>query len=593
MNLSPVPHNERKRLAQVAQLCVFQHQEHAELRALVELAGACFNAPMCLVSIVSERHQWFMAKTGLAAHSTSRDVSFCAHTLLEARPLEVTDASLDPRFCDNPLVTGEPGIRYYCGAPLIIEDGLAIGSFCIIDTVARPAMVAEQLTMLDRFAQLAMHIITGIRQRNFLDHPTGLLNRIKLECDVKDHLARQEGVSLVAFDVIQAASLNDVVKALGYNFAHDLTLQVKDRLAQQIDADLELYRISPTRFGTLVPAEFDVQALCARMLSALQAPVTCHGIPVPLDVGIGISRIDQRDGDGTDLEWLRRAVGAADAARRQSRRCAGYQPEADAAQRRAFILLSSLSQALRSDDQLSLHLQPRVDIASSVCASAEALLRWRHPTLGDISPAEFIPLAEKTALMPLISDWVMHAVFDVLARTRGLDFSVSMNVTASDLESPVFMDRLLAGLAERNLCSSRMQLEFTESMLVERLDVVQQQLQRARDAAIEIAIDDFGTGYSNWIYLSRIPATVVKLDRMLVQKSRDSARERTLVQTVIDLAIKLGYQVTAEGVETPEQLDHVQALGCAEAQGFLIARPMSLAAFEAWFIQYGTTHAVA
>ncbi|MDZ5603833.1 EAL domain-containing protein [Pseudomonas sp. RP23018S] len=583
MNGVPIPLNESQRLSKLAGLCVAHDDARGELRPLVELASAYFKVPMCVVAIVSERQQWFMAKKGIAADGTSRDVSFCAHTISHARPFEVTDASVDERFAHNPLVIGEPGIRYYCGVPLMVEDSFAIGSFCIIDTAARPPMSAADLAMLVTFAQCAMRIIDGIRQRNFLDHPTGLLNRIKLECDVRDRLARGERFALMAFDVIQASALNDVVKALGYNFAHDLTLQIKERLVQHVDSGLQVYRISPTRFGTLVPAQYDVQALAARMVTVLLAPIECHGIPVSLDVGVGVWHIDEVDGDGSDLEWLRRAVGAADAARRTPTRCAGYQPEDDAAQRRAFILLSSLSKALLSDDQLHLHLQPRIDLTNGACGSAEALLRWQHPQLGAISPGEFVPLVEKTALMPLLSNWVMNAVLDILLRTRALDFSLSMNVTASDLESPAFMDALLAGLQRHGLSSERIQLEFTESMLVEHLDMVQQQLARARAANIHIAIDDFGTGYSNWAYLSRIPASVVKLDRSLIQTSAACPRERILVKTIVELSIELGYQVTAEGVETLEQLEHVRGLGCHQAQGFLIARPMPVAAFEAWF----------
>ncbi|WP_296268474.1 EAL domain-containing protein [Pseudomonas sp. UBA6562] len=595
MNGVPIPFNEQQRLAKLVGLCVMHDDARGELRPLVELASAYFKAPICLVSIVSDRQQWFMAKTGLAADSTDRDVSFCAHTIVHTQPFEVLDASVDPRFAANPLVTDEPGIRYYCGVPLMVEQAFAIGSFCIIDTVARPAMNATDRAMLASFAECAMRIIDGIRQRNFLDHPTGLLNRIKLECDVKDRLARRERFSLMAFDVIQASTLNEVVKALGYNFAHDLTLQIKERLVRQVDPDLQLYRISPTRFGTLVPAQYDVEALAARMVKTLQEPIECHGIPVPLDVGVGVGHIGESegDGDGADLEWLRRVVAAADAARRNPTRYAGYQPEADAAQRRAFILLSSLSTALLGDDQLQLHLQPRIDLLSGACCSAEALLRWQHPELGAISPAEFIPLVEKTALMPLLSHWVMNEVLAILRRTRGQDFSVSMNVSAGDLESPAFMDALLAGLERHGLSSTRVQLEFTESLLVEHLEMVQQQLARARAANIDIAIDDFGTGYSNWAYLSRIPASVVKLDRSLIQQSAACSRERILVRTIVELSIELGYRVTAEGVETLEQLSHVRALGCHEAQGFLIARPMPSAAFEAWLHTAGAARALA
>lgn len=580
MNVAPMPSNEEQRLAAVAEWCVAHQDCSTELRTLVEWAGRYFNAPMCLISIVSECQQWFMAKTALEADSTPRDVAFCAHTILQAQPLEVLDATQDPRFAENPLVTGAPGIRYYCGAPLLVDKQVAIGSFCIIDTVPREAMDDAQRGMLQAFADMAVQIIAGIRHRNFYDQPTGLFNRVKLECDVQTRLERHDALTVVVFDIMPAQVLTHMIKVLGYNFAHDLTLQVKDLIVSQLDPDLALYKISPTRFAVIVHQH--PLAMCARVIGALSDPVQCHQIPVLLDAAVGISPVTRCDDDGS-LDWLRRAVGAADAARGNPSRCAHYQPEVDAAQRRAFSLLTSLGAALQSDDELSLHLQPRVELQGHTCNSAEALLRWRHPHLGDISPAEFIALAEKTALIASISLWVMRAVLNILQHAQAPDLRISMNVTARDLENAAFMDTLLAELQHRAIAPWRLQLEFTESVLIEQPEEVRRQLLRARQAGIDIAIDDFGTGYSNWAYLSRIPATLVKLDRSLIQKATHSAKDLLLVQSLVGLANQLGYQVVAEGIETAEQLTCAKAWGCTQAQGYYLARPMPLAAFQTWY----------
>lgn len=581
---APIPFNEKDRLASLADMCLAQDND-AELDALVAMVSQRFAVPMCLISIVSARQQWFKAKVGLPADSTSRDVSFCAHTILGEGPLEITDATLDPRFLANPLVTGCPGIRYYCGAPLITEDGFAIGSLCLIDTVPRPAMDEADLAALLAFAALAMKILTGIRLRNFLDQPTGLWNRVRLEFDVQGLLPQQGDCVLLAIDIMPVKVLNDIVKALGYNFAHDLTLRVKCLIVGTLGSGVQLYKISPTRFGFILPSTQDVKRVCADLLQALQPPVECHGIPVSLDAGIGVlpmSRIG-----GQDLDWLRWLVNAAEEARHSERRWAYYDPEVDAAQRRAFILLSSLSQALASPQQFRLQFQPRIDLASGKCCSAEALLRWQHPVLGAISPAEFIPLAEKTALITDISLWVMASVVRYLKHCPIENLVVSMNVTARDLESCAFIDRLLEELANHGVEPTRIELEFTESVLIEHPEVVDQQLQRARRVGITVAIDDFGTGYSNWSYLSRIPAAVVKLDKTLIQKIFSSEKDALLVRTLIDLAGELGYRVAAEGIETAEVLEQVKAWGCSEAQGFYLARPMPIADFERWYETQG------
>ena len=578
-NSAPIPFNEKDRLANLADMCLAQDSD-AELDALVAMVSQRFAVPICLVSIVSARQQWFKAKVGLDSDSTSRDVSFCAHTILGEGPLEITDATLDPRFLANPLVTGAPGIRYYCGVPLITEDGFAIGSLCLIDTAPRRAMNNADLAALIAFAGLAMKILTGIRLRNFLDQPTGLWNRVRLEFDVQGLLAQQGDCGLLAIDIMPVKVLNDIVKALGYNFAHDLTLRVKCLIVGKLGSGVQLYKISPTRFGFILPSTQDVKRVCADLVQALQPPVECHGIPVSLDAGIGVlpmSRIG-----GQDLDWLRWLVNAAEEARHSERRWAYYDPEVDAAQRRAFILLSSLSQALANPQQLRLQFQPRIDLATGKCHSAEALLRWQHPVLGAISPAEFIPLAEKTALITDISLWVMASVVRYLKHCPIENLVVSMNVTARDLESCAFIDRLLEELANHAVEPTRIELEFTESVLIEHPEMVDQQLQRARRVGMTVAIDDFGTGYSNWAYLSRIPAAVVKLDKTLIQKIFSSEKDALLVRTLIDLAGELGYRVAAEGIETAEVLEQVKAWGCAEAQGFYLARPMASGDFERW-----------
>ncbi|WP_028632252.1 sensor domain-containing diguanylate cyclase [Pseudomonas parafulva] len=583
MMVAPVPINEQDRLAEVAEWCVLHHEPSTELKALVDLARRYFSVPTCVVSIVGECQQWFAARAGLDAQTMPRDISFCAHTILQAQPMEVLDATADIRFARNPLVTGEPGVRYYCGAPLMVGQRIAIGSFCIIDTTTRPPLDDAQKAMLVAFAETAMQIISGLRRNVFTDQDTGLFNRLKLEYDVSAALGRWQPLTLLAVDIMPPEALNDIIRGLGYNFAHDLTLQAMARIAAQLDAGLCLYKISPTRFAVLLEDVGNVQPLCQRIVAALQAPAQCHQVPVLLDAGIGIAPITPPADERNSLEWLRRAVAAADSARRNVRRYAWYVPEVDAAQRRALLLLASLGHALLNEGELSLHLQPRIELPSGQCRSAEALLRWHHPQLGNVSPAEFIPLAEKTALMASLSLWVMRAVVGILDNTRGMDFSISLNVTARDLESPTFMDALLSTLQGAAISPRRVQLEFTESVLIEQPEALQLQLQRAQQAGIDIAIDDFGTGYCNWVYLARIPASIVKLDRSLVHHALPGCREALLVRSVIDLASHLKYRVLAEGVETAQQLAQVSAWGCAEAQGFHIARPMPVADFVQWF----------
>jgi EAL domain-containing protein (putative c-di-GMP-specific phosphodiesterase class I) len=216
--------------------------------------------------------------------------------------------------------------------------------------------------------------------------------------------------------------------------------------------------------------------------------------------------------------------------------------------------------------------------------TVEALLRWQHPVLGPISPAEFIPLAEKTALIRSLSLWVLRKAVAqaVIWQAQGYAFKVAMNVSAIDLANSSFSDALFEQLSVSGLDPSGFELEFTESALCDNLEVTRLQLERLRGLNIDIAIDDFGTGYSNWTYLRQLPATTVKLDKSLVENIDSNDKDRGLVEAIVDLAKRLGYRVVAEGAETEGVYEILCELGCHEVQGFLVARPMTVSALEHW-----------
>ncbi len=579
------PEYEAERLKRVEALCPQNEQDDEVFEKMISMTSEYFSAPIALISIVDKHRQWFRARIGIEEDTTPRDVSFCAHSLRDRKPLEVLDALDDERFKDNPMVTGPPFIRYYASAPLLTSDGFSLGSLCIIDTSAREPMSERDAGMLVYFAQLVVMRITGLRSRNFIDQPTGLFNRLRLEEDIR--MASSSGIQhdLFAVDVISPKFLNDVVKALGYSFSQKLMLDVKNRLQSLLPKDYLLYKISPTRFGFLLKAGEPVERLCLDILSNFGEPVDCQGIPIPMQPGIGVLKI----ADAEERDWLRLVVGAADDARVRNLGWAMYQPELDAAQQRAFVLLSSLPDAVRSGNQLSLVFQPKVRLPSLACESVEALIRWNHPTLGPISPAEFIPLAEKTALMHSITFWGLHAVVSQAKvwRSKGIELRISMNVTVSDLENSKFLNKITEYINEGALLPKNLELEFTESMHMSDPKAVITQLERARGLGIDISVDDFGTGYSNWTYLRQLPVSTVKLDQSLISNLDTNEKDKRLVETLIELARGLGYRVVAEGVETKSILDLITLWGCSEAQGYLFTPPLKAKPLEEWLEQGG------
>ena len=304
-----------------------------------------------------------------------------------------------------------------------------------------------------------------------------------------------------------------------------------------------------------------------------------------MQVGIGVLPLLESEEPGRD--WLRLVISAADEARDRQLGWSLYEPQFDAAQRRALMLLSSLPEAIDADTQFSLVYQPKINLSSGCSDCVEALLRWHHPLLGSISPAEFIPLAEKTALMPAIGLWVLNAIVQqaIAWKARGVCLRIAMNITVSDLENAGFVDAMLHEIRIHDLDPEDFELEFTESMLITKPDEVIRQLQRVRQRGIEVAVDDFGTGYSNWAYLKELPANTIKLDQSLISGLSTNQNDKHLVRTLIGLAKGLGYCVVAEGVENQETLDLLIQWGCSQAQGYLIARPMSPAALEDWIEQ--------
>ncbi|KPW35726.1 GAF domain/GGDEF domain/EAL domain-containing protein [Pseudomonas coronafaciens pv. atropurpurea] len=583
MNASaPIPFNESQRLLRIRELCVLDDTSDDVLDEIVAMTAEFFQAPISLVSIVDENRQWFRARVGLKPRETPRNVSFCAYTILSDVPFEVPDATIDERFVNNGLVTGHPDIRYYAGAPLITDDGLALGSLCVIDTKPREPMSEHQMLMLKRFASLVMKRIVSLRLSCFIDQPTGLYNRSRLQEDIHQALASTLDYQLIAVDMITSAFLNDIVKALGYSFSQDLVTAIKGRLEALLPPTCPLYKVSPTRFGFLLPGDQVPDYLLRIIIEDFQTPVECRGIPVQMQVGLGVVTLSRDTAEEQD--WMRMVISAADDARDRNLGWAMYEPHFDAAQQRAFKLLSSLTTAVHADNQLRLVYQPRIDLASGLCTSVEALLRWNHPTLGPIGPAEFVPLAEKTALMRPLSLWVLKTAIEQAAQwqQKGFDFRIAINVSPADLSGPAFTDRMIRLLSQHKIDPTRFELEFTEGALMQNPAEVRHQLERMRQMGMDVAIDDFGTGYSNWSYLRQLPATTVKLDQSLIRNLASDKTDQRLVKALIGLAKKLGYCVVAEGIETDDIRRLVKQWGCDEGQGYLIAKPMEADALLKW-----------
>ncbi|MET0320858.1 MAG: sensor domain-containing phosphodiesterase [Duganella sp.] len=585
----PVPRTETERLAALREVCLLDTPSDPAFDQMTLLASRVFGTSMALISLVDEGRQWFKSRLGMDVRETPRSQAFCAYALHSTAPLIVLDTWQDARFADNPLVTGSPGLRFYAGAPLITSGGLCLGTFCVLDATARDDFGPAQVEQLTHFARLAMMRIETLRSIGYADPLTQLPNRTRFLEDVGLWLndIPDDGRRLyaVAVDVCGPVYLQQMQDAFGNDYADAFLLAAAQRLALGL-GPAPVYRIDSTVLACVLAAEHE--AALEDQLRALQlrfgAPCEHQGIPHAPPVTLGALAL-AADGNGADTA---RALGAAlTHARAAHKPWAIYHPQLDARQQRAFRILAAIPAALAADGQLQLHYQPRVDLADGACTGVEALLRWTHPELGAIHPGEFIPLAEKTALIGDITAWVLDAALAQAARWHadGLRLTVSLNVSALDLSGPAFADRLTALLERHRVDPALLEIEFTESAVADDPFSVGAQLRRLRDLGVQIAIDDFGTGYSNFSYLKQIPATTLKLDQSFVRDLPADMHDVTLTCSMIRLGHEFGHRVVAEGIETAQAYDLLATWGCDEGQGYWIARPMPSAQLALWLAQ--------
>lgn len=410
------------------------------------------------------------------------------------------------------------------------------------------------------------------------DPLTGLPNR-RLFKDRLDQTVVQARRSGETFAVL-LLDLNDF-KALNDGFGHDIGDQVLSLLGARIQALLKeddtVARWGGDELLLLVQDLEDPSAippLAERVLDVLDAPFVIGSQEFRLTATIGIAIGGVSDQNASAL--IMQADGAMYSARDTGQRFAFFASEVGEAARERIYLGTELARALERD-QLGLHYQPQVDLQSGRCLGLEALARWHHLDEGWISPVRFIPVAEQSGVIHKLGEWVLETAC-LQARqwlADGWDFGhIAINITSHQLNSSSLPGQIERVLYKTGLPPGRLELELTESSLVDSGMSVFKTLESFRNMGIHIAIDDFGTGYSSLGYLKDLPVDRLKIDRSFVDGLPDDKKARALVQTIITLGSKLGFQVLAEGIETPAQLQILIQEGCLAGQGYLFARPL-------------------
>jgi len=410
------------------------------------------------------------------------------------------------------------------------------------------------------------------------DALTDLPNRTLFHEEIRrelPHVTPGSQLAVLYIDIDEFKGVND---SLGHMVGDELLKSVAKTLSGVIrDADF-VARLGGDEFAivqTGVKSTDEVTDLVTRIYEAIRAPYQCLGHQLTTDASIGIALAPR---DGTDLEQILKnadlAMYAAKSAGRRTSRF--FEPAMDADARARRELEMELRQTIAAASGLEVYYQPCLDLHSNEITGCEALVRWRHPVRGMISPADFVPIAEETGLINQLGEWVLLTACKEAVNWPD-NISLAVNVSPVQFKSGTLALKVIAALAATGLSAGRLELEITEAVLIRDDEAALTVLHQLRAIGVRIALDDFGTGYSSLSYLKRFPFDKIKIDRCFVSDIADPQGSAGIVEAVVNIAAERRMTTTAEGVETAQQQQLLRELGCSEMQGYLFSPPQPAA----------------
>jgi diguanylate cyclase (GGDEF)-like protein len=416
-----------------------------------------------------------------------------------------------------------------------------------------------------------------IKRLAYVDRLTGFPNRSMFYERLQQLTAArvQSGgqFMVVTLGVNRFRAINDT---LGHEAGDQVLMSIAARLHEMFHGTDMIARLGGDEFGILVATggEEEFELVAARAHLALEEPIVVSGEAVDVTCSIG-GAIFPTHGDTAGM-LLRRSDIAMSAAKASRRSHALYDINKDKNRQEHLSLLGDLRQAI-DDNELSLVFQPKIDLATGAVVGVESLIRWQHRRRGFLSPAEFIPFAESTGAIRLVTRWVIRAVIRQCANwaARGAPLPVAFNVSARDLLDADLPKFIAATLEAHAVPASLIGVEITESALMEEPERAQGTVRELGRLGVNLAIDDYGTGYSSLAYLRQLPINELKIDRAFVTRIAAEEKDAAIVQATIELGHRLGCGVVAEGVEDEGSLELLRRLGCDLAQGYFISRPLS------------------
>ena len=583
------PQNEAERVAALIALRILDTERSEAFDIFPALAKDLFGVPVSALSLVAEDRQWFKASVGLKVTELPRLSSFCAHAILNPEhTLVVADATKDPRFSDNPLVTGDFGLRFYAGAPITGPSGHALGALCIIDRKPREIVdiAVEQLRLLAVGASGALKLHGSAHAMDDLtriDPLTGLENRASLTQRFRTRLTphdgsirRAQGLLLIDLDDIRAINV-----LFGHRGGDTVLVEISQRLRRLATSCSAIGRLGGGTFCIVVES-LDARGALQELADAVRLiflePFQIAGQSVLVRITIGAAVGSEAD---CDLEHL---MLAADAALSEAKRAGPGETRFVAPGERAGDVATRggrrameirLREALLPPgrEPFALAFQPLFEAKTKALTGFEALVRWPDENGPTLQPGDFIPIAEATGLIVQLDHWVLDQACSA-ATAWPSSIKVSANLSAANFFAGDLVMDVRTVLDRHGLSPSRLKLEVTETVLLHDAVRVRRIIMALQALGVRVVLDDFGAGYGSVAYLRDYSFDGLKVDRSLTADIVGNTKNQAFTRAVIEMAGALGMEVTAEGVETQDQLDLLCGSDVATVQGYFLGRPM-------------------
>lgn len=488
------------------------------------------------------------------------------------------------------------GMFRVAGAVLAgLAAGLILGPFMPLDTAAGISQSLANWTIRLGFF-LVTAVLAGllsrwlnreldrVRYESLHDERTGLPNLLSLEHALTSALHRPDGERQpVTVAMITISNFLEIVNTLGYRATQEISRKVAERLRTADVPHLSIYAIARDRFAlTAGNVELhDFVGYCRRIFEHLQRPFDIEGVPVTVNMHIGIAQ--STPGQASADETVQKASVAARVAAERGALYHTYSQRYDKRSVERLTLLGSLNGAIKRGE-LQLYYQPKISIATRRVSGVEGLLRWQHSTNGLLGPERFIAEAEQTWLVHPVSLFVAKAAMRKLKQwaSSGIGLKLAINFTARNIQDASFVEEFLGLLEEYDIDPASLEIELTERTVMTEPEKATEVLYRFKARGIGVGIDDFGTGYTTIGSLRKLPLDTLKIDQSFIHTLETSQVSCSVVKGIIGVARELSYTTVAEGVDNERTLALLGELGCNMAQGYHIAQPLSEAEFDAW-----------